>query len=378
MVKSKKNIYLLGASSLFNDIGSEMLVPIIPFYITALGGTGSAIGLLSGLRTGLSGIFKIFGGWFSDRLGKRKPLIFFGYILSIIFRFLLFFTKSWQMAISSISLERIGKIRDAPRDALIADSTNKKGFGFAIHRTMDTLGAIIGTLLVLFLLYKLNLSFKSIIFIAAATSLISLIPIFFVKEIHIEKTKRTLFGEIHHLKRKLKILIFILSIYAFADFGLFMFMMLKAKEITSSFIIPTALYVLFNLVYSGMAIPFGLLSDKIGRKKVLLFGYLLFIIVCVSFIYANSLSALAILFLLYGVVYASVQSNQTVFVSDFAKEAKGTALGLFQTSMGIASVFGGLVAGYLWDISSSLMFVFVSAIAFLTILMMIFFKEKKD
>src|SRR4030066_657858 len=103
--RGKKNIFLLGSSSFFNDIGSEMITPILPFYVTALGGTGVAVGLISGLREGLASLLKFFGGWFSDRAGKRKPFIFFGYLFSVIFRFLLAVANLWQYVIGFVSLE---------------------------------------------------------------------------------------------------------------------------------------------------------------------------------------------------------------------------------------------------------------------------------
>lgn len=121
----KRNIKLLGASSFFNDFGSEMITPILPFYITALGGGGIAIGLVSGLREGLSSLFKFAGGWLSDKTEKRMPFVFFGYLFSIIARLLILIASSWQAVVAFISFERFGKLRDPPRDAIIADSTKK-------------------------------------------------------------------------------------------------------------------------------------------------------------------------------------------------------------------------------------------------------------
>ncbi|MEM3116705.1 MAG: MFS transporter [Candidatus Pacearchaeota archaeon] len=122
-----KNVSLLGSSSFFNDIGSEMITPLLPFYITSLGGGGVAIGLLSGLREGLASIWKILGGWFSDLTGKRKIYIFLGYLVSTLFRFMLLLANSWQHIALFVSLERFGKARDPPRDAIISDSVKKTG-----------------------------------------------------------------------------------------------------------------------------------------------------------------------------------------------------------------------------------------------------------
>src|SRR3990167_963937 len=181
-MKKGDNVKLLGASSFFNDIGSDMISSLMPFYIMSFGGAGIAIGLLAGMREGLSSLFKIFGGWLPDRTGKRKIFVFFGYLISVIFRFLLLLAGSWQQVVTLVSFERVGKARDAPRDAIIEDSTKKQGRAFGIAQAMDTSGAIVGTILVLFLFWKFNMEIRNIIFIASLIAILALVPIFFVKE----------------------------------------------------------------------------------------------------------------------------------------------------------------------------------------------------
>lgn len=251
-----------------------------------------------------------------------------------------------------------------------------RGEGFAIHRAMDTLGAVIGSILVLYLLWRFNADFKSIIFLAAALSILSLVPLFYVSDVKTKKIKKSLFEGIYLMPRKLKFLIFITGIFALADFGLYMFLILRAKEITGSFIIPLALYVLFNLVYASFAIPFGIVSDKIGRKKILLLGYFLFIITGISFVYLSSLKFLILFFALYGLVYALVQSNQAAFVADLSNDMKGTSLGLYHTVIGLISIPAGLIAGLLYDISYSIMFLYLSCVALIAFILLLFIKER--
>lgn len=373
-----KNIYLLGGSSFFNDVGSEMITPILPFYVTALGGTGLAIGALSGLREGLSSLFKIFGGWLSDRKGKRKSFVFLGYLFSIISRFLIFLANSWQAIIAFVSLERFGKLRDPPRDAIIAESTHHRGKWFGIHQMMDTSGGIIGTLIVLFLFWKLNFSFKTIIFIAAIISAISLIPLIFVKEPKTRAIKKGLLKGIKKLNKKLKYFIFVASVFTIGNFGLYMFMLLLAKQITNSTVIALALYILFNFCFAFFVIPFGKLSDKIGRKKVLFIGYILFFGLSLFLLSCNNLLGLILLFAIYGLIYAITNSNQKALASDLSGDMKGTAMGLFHSVIGIVNIPAGIVAGILWDISNKTMFLYISAVALISVFLLLFVKENGE
>jgi len=376
MKEGRRNSILLGSSSLLNDIGSNSINAILPFYIIAFGGNGIAIGLISGLRDGISSLFNIIGGWLSDRMGKRKPLVFLGYLISDIFKFLLLIANSWQQIIAFDASSRVGKFRDSPRDAILAKAKKKRGRRFGFQQMMDSAGAVIGTLLALFLFWKLSMSFSSIILISSIIAVISLITVFFVKDYKSKKIKKNLLKGAQSLNKRLKYLIFVASVFVFGNFGFYMFLELRAKTITGSVIIPLILFVLFNLAYSLFPIPFGKLSDKIGRKKVLLMGYILFFGISISLAFTSNIIYLGILFTLYGLVYAITDSTQRAFVSDLSGNLKGTAFGAYYFFTGILAIAGGLIAGFLWNIDYSLMFVFTSAIAFVSIILLLFVKEK--
>ncbi|MCD6493784.1 MAG: MFS transporter [Archaeoglobaceae archaeon] len=377
----KQNVILLGLVSFLNDLSSEMILPILPRFITLLGGSSLAIGLIGGLMESISSILKVFCGYLSDRTGKRKIFVFSGYFTSSIFKLMLAFSKVWQHVLVFISFERVGKgLRTAPRDAIIADSVveMERGKGFGIHRSLDTLGAIFGSLLTVILLwlsFKLNL----IILIAAIASFLSLIPLNFVKEVKSKKQDVSLNIGLKMLPKHLKLFILVSAVFALANFS-YMFFILKAQETFLNKmgmfgeIIPVLLYVLFNVFYAAFAIPFGMLSDKIGREKVIVLGYALFSITTLGFAFFDSMFAFVILFALYGIVFAIIDGNQRAFVSDLAtKELRATALGTYHTTVGLLALPSSLIAGFLWQISPTATFVFGSIVSLVSVVLFAIF-----
>lgn len=179
-----RNIIFLGIASFINDVSSEMVIPILPMFLAALGGTGLLIGLVGGLRDSISSIFMVFSGFLADRLGKRKPFVALGYFCSGLFKLFMAFSKTLPFAIVFSSVERIGKgIRTAPRDAIIAESMpTRHGRGFGIHRTLDISGAIVGALIAFLLIWFEGFNFKTLIIIAAFVTFISIFPLIFVRE----------------------------------------------------------------------------------------------------------------------------------------------------------------------------------------------------
>lgn len=372
---NRKKIILLGGSSFFNDVSSEMITPVLPFYIIALGGSGFAVGALSGLREGLSSLFKILGGWLSDRIGKRKPFVFLGYIISMFARFFLLLAYSWQHILGIVSFERLGKMRDAPRDAMIISYGGHRGRNFGIHQTMDTLGAVVGTILVLFLFWKFDFEFKRIFLIASLIAILSLIPIMFVKEVRVKKTKENLFQGVKELNPELKYFVLVVGVFTLANFGINMFLLLKAKEITGSAIAALGMYAIFNIVYASLILPFGKLSDKIGRKKVLMAGYIFFFLLVLGLIFYNNVVAIIFAFVIYGVVYAITQSNQRAFASDLSGNLKGTAMGFYHSVVGLVNIPAGIIAGLLWDFNIQAMFIYLSIVSLVSVILLFRMKE---
>ena len=387
------NILLLGLVSLFNDFSSEMISPILPMLITALGGTGLTIGLIGGMMDGLPHLLKVFSGYLSDKFKNRKKFIFFGYFTSEFFKLMLLFSKNWLSVMAFMGLNKLGKgIREAPRDALISQSLpGEKGRAFGIQRTFDSLGAILGSLSVLLIVlffskyYIESVLIKKIILIAAIIGFISLIPLCFVKEQNKGKIKTeniNFNSSLRKLPKKLYIFLLIASLFALANFS-YMFFILKATTVFNHKggfilpIIPIILYVFFNLFYTIFAIPFGKLYDRFSRRRTLIFGYLLFSIVCLGFLLFNSFISFLILFILYGLVYALVVGNQRAFISDLSpKQFRATALGLFQTSIGLVAIVSGVLAGLLYDVNVNYTFIFGAVTSLLSVgLFLIFYKK---
>ena len=366
------NVILLGIVSMLNDLSSEMIMPILPMFIQSLGGGSLAIGVLGGIRDSLSSLLNIVSGYMASRTGRKKIFVFIGYFTSALFKLLLALSNTLGLAMLVSSLERLGKgLRNAPRDAIIAESMSEdKGRAFGLHRFFDTTGAIFGSVFVLVLLWIFKLSFKNILIVASGLSFICLIPIAFVKEKRTAAQQQVSSSSSSAIPSGLKIFLFIAALFALGNFS-YMFFVARAKGIFESeklgnwaYILPVLLYVFFNIFYAGFALPLGSLADKIGKRNVIILGYLFFAITCFGFIFVTSTIGLAVLFAIYGISLASVDGNQRALVSDLAGTiAKSEALGLYHTFIGLAALPAGLFAGLLWKyLAPSATFVFGSAL----------------
>jgi len=381
------SIILLGVVSFITDTSSDMMWPILPMFITAIGGTGLAVGLIGGLGESVASVLKVFSGYWSDKFGSRKPLVVLGYTTSSMSKLFFPFITAWPHLLLLKPLERFGKgLRTAPRDAIIADSAAKgaRGRGFGIHRAMDTSGAILGSVVAFVLFWFLGLELKTIFLIAAGIAFLALLPLTFVKDVKTKPKQVSLRIGLEGLERPLKLFILVATIFALGNFS-YMFFILKAQEAFQPLFpekmanaIPILLYALFNTSYALLSIPTGVLSDRIGRERILMIGYFLFGLTCIGFVFSSSLISFIILFLLYGLFYAFVEGVQRAFASDMtSKELRGTALGAFHTSTGLAALPASAVAGFLWDIHPEITFIYGAVAAFVAsgMLMIIVKKE---
>jgi len=372
------SVIMLGLASLFTDMSSEIIEPILPLLLASLGGGALLIGLIGGLSDAAISLFKVFSGFFSDKIGKRKPLIFTGYAFSSFAKWFFPFITSWQFLIFR-PIERMGKgFREPPRDAYLAENTKKKIHGkvFGLHKAFDICGAILGSLMAFFLLWYFKFSFKTILIIAASISIVALIPLIFVKEKARKSRKISFSVNFKGLPPKLRQFLFVAFIFAIANFSTF-FLILRANQFFS---VSTSvlLYVILNTVFAIFAIPTGILADKVGKKKVLIIGYFILAVTMLSFVFFKSLIALAVLFAFYGLAYAFIIGNERALVADLSSKQLGTSIGTYYMLIGLTALPSSLIAGLLWQFfRPEFAFIFGAIFAFLAAIVFIPMKIKE-
>jgi len=350
--KTSNNILLLGFVSLLNDISSEIIQPVLPLFIASLGGGGLAVGLIGGISDGLPSLLKILAGCLSDRLGRRKALVVAGYALSAAGKLFLPVANTWQQVFLLKTLERSGKgVRSAPRDVMISESAleGQRGRGFGLHRSMDSTGAVIGSILA-YLLWQGGMSYSSIFMVAGVLSVLALLPFYRITE-SFKAPDCEIRLKLTDISPKLRRFLLIACLFALGNFS-YMFFILRAQGLFSGALAvaaPLLLYALFNLVYAVLAMPIGIWSDRVGRKKVLAMGYALFALTALGFAFVSNLAGLIILFALYGLVYALVDGSERAYVSDLSPGSlRGSSLGIYYGATGVAAILSSLVAGALW------------------------------
>ena len=349
------NIFILGLVSLFTDLSSQMVFPLIPLFLTTVLGTGAyAVGIVEGAAETTASLFKVVSGYWSDKIRKRKPFVLFGYSLSSITKPLFALANVWSFVLFIRVIERIGKgLRTAPRDAIVAESCDEsvRGKAYGFHRAMDGIGSVAGAMLAFLLLPTLG--YRNIFLFALIPGVIAVFVVLFIKEKRVPLEKDTkamsLRLSLKELPGNLRLFVIVSSIFALGHFG-YAFLLLRAKNIGLADNMAILLYVLFYIVYSICTITSGILSDKIGRKPVLIAGYILFALTSLGLIFASHIQGIVLSFVLYGIFYAMIDGAQRAFVVDLApKHLKATALGTFHAAIGLVALPGGYIAGALWD-----------------------------
>ncbi len=353
----KRNVLVLGVTSLLTDLSSEIIYPLVPLFLTSvLGAPFAVVGLIEGIAESTASLLKVFSGWISDRRPRRRPLVVFGYSISAVAKPLMAAAFTWPAVLLLRFSDRVGKgIRTAPRDALIADSSDPatRGRAFGFHRAMDTVGAALGALLALLAVGVLGERYRIIFLLSAIPAALGVASLFFVHERrrHLTSTGPARLS-LSQFGRRYKIFLLAGAIFALGNSS-DAFLILRARNLGLSTFAVVLAYVVFNLVYAALSMPAGSLSDRIGRRRLLVAGFSLFSLVYLGLALASGTVAVWPLFAVYGIYMAMTEGVGKAYVTDLSPaRARGTALGAYQTVTGIVAFFSSLIAGLLWDLVS--------------------------
>ncbi|WKZ31918.1 MAG: MFS transporter [Thermodesulfobacteriota bacterium] len=380
-----RNVFYTGFVSMLMDISSEMVYPLLPLFLTTvLGATKTAVGIIEGIAETTASILKIFSGWLSDKLGKRKLLMGAGYGISAVSRPLIAIATAWSHVLGARFIDRVGKgTRTAPRDAIIADSTEKEklGLAFGFHRSMDTVGAIIGPgiafLILLFFVGNLRLVFLLSTIPALISVLVIIIFITEKKRTREEAARLPRFSisDFDGPFRRYLVVVGIFSLGYFAD----AFVILRAEDLgVSSALIPI-IYLAFNIVYALSSTPMGALADKIGLRRMVLAGFVYYSVIFVLIAFSTEALHIWILFPLYGIFKGMSEGTLRAYLATLAPpERKATAFGVYHTVVGLMLLPASVMAGYLWDnVGPEATFLYGSGMSALAALVFVVFRPGK-
>jgi len=367
-----KNVWALGIVSLLMDLSSEMILSILPiFLVTGLGVSVLTLGLIEGFAEGAASVIKAFSGMLSDYLKKRKILIVIGYGLSTLTKpfFALASTATWIFTARFV--DRLGKgIRGAPRDSLIADSTSTKirGTAYSLRQTLDTLGAVLGPIFAIIILYLTTNNFRLVLWFAVIPAVLCIVVLIFgVKESTLKKNisrKKSYFLFENFLKITPVIWLFFLTVFIL-NLGHFSeaFLLLRSQEIGLKVSFIPVVFVVMNVAYAIVAVPFGHLADRGGFFILIVCGFLILVLADIILALTNSVGWMFVGIIFWGIHLGMTQGLLLAMISKLSPlELRGTSFGLFHAISGVALLTASLIAGYLWQYYYSGLIFFVSAI----------------
>ncbi len=348
-----KDTFLLAFASLFSDISTEMLYPVLPIFITqVLKDSPAVIGVIEGVATAVQYIIQGFSGWLADKFHRKKPIALFGYALAAIAKPLIGLSTSWHEVLTGRFLDRLGAgTRSAPRDALIAQSASEgmRGKAFGLEGIGDNLGAFIGPLIAVFLLYTLHINLRLIFYFAFIPGILAFVMILFVREKKEVPIKSVVLRfSFSAFPRKYWKYIIITALFGIGNSSN-SFLILQAQRLGIPLIITILIYAGFNLVAATSSFPAGSLSDTFGRKKLLLLSFLIYTFTYIGFGASRNLLLIGFLFLLYGVYSGIYRAVGKAFATDdISPQFRATAIGMYSTVIGLSGLFASLIGGQLW------------------------------
>jgi MFS family permease len=374
-----RTIWILSLISLFTDTASEMLYPVMPIYLKSIGFSVVLIGILEGLAEATAGFSKGYFGKMSDNIGRRAPFVQLGYSLSAISKPMMAFFVYPLWIFFARAIDRIGKgIRTGARDAMLSDEATPgtKGKIFGFHRSMDTLGAVLGPLLALIFLYLYPGNYIFLFYIAFIPGVLAIIASFTLKDkkktdIQIKKTN-SFFSFLKYWKksplkyRKVLVGLLIFALFNSSD----VFLLLKIKQAGLSDSITIGIYIFYNLVFALFAFPVGIIADKFGLRKTLIVGLVLYVIVYFGMGFASNMYIFIAMFFLYGVYAAATEGISKAWISNIVKkEDTATAIGMFTGFQSLCAMLASTIAGLIWfGISPEATFFVTGIVAFIVVI----------
>ncbi len=359
-----KNTVLLALASLFSDISTEMLYPVLPIFLTQnLKAGGSIVGIIEGIAEATKNIIQGFSGYLSDKIQKRKQIALFGYTLSAVSKPLIGLATVWHIVLGARFFDRLGSgIRSAPRDALIASSVDEKNRGkaFGFEGIGDNLGAFLGPLIAILILYSFRIDIRYIFYLALIPGILSVLMIFLLKEKAVViDSKQRIDIRINKFPNAYWRYLLVIALFGIGNSSN-SFLILQTKNLGVPLGITIFIYAFYNLVATLISYPSGSLSDKVGRKPLLMMSFFIFLISYLGFALTKNLFIIATLFIFYGMYHGIFRSVGKSFAIDFVpQELQASAVGWYSTTVGLTTLVASVVAGQLWDnISHSSVFIF--------------------
>ncbi len=364
-VKTSRNVIVLGVVSFLNDVSSEMTLTILPLFLAnVLGAPTAVIGLIEGVAETTASLVKVYAGWLSDKVRKRKSLALIGYGVSAFSKPLLYFARSWMVVGFIRFADRVGKgIRTAPRDALIADSSTpeRRGLSFGLHRALDTGGAVVGLSLAALVIYlgqqgALTLErsvFQRLVLIAAIPGFLAVLTLAFgvvdVSPRSLGHTVAPLYVQWRGWDKRFYGFLAAVVLFTLGNSSdAFLVLRAQTLHVAAAFIV--VLLIVQNVTYALVATPAGALSDRWGRKRLILMAWVLYALVYLGFALAQRAWHAWALFAIYGIYYGIAEGVGKALVADIvAPERRGTAYGLYHTAVGLTAFPASLIAGILWQ-----------------------------
>jgi MFS family permease len=378
--ESRKTIRTFAWASFFNDMGSDMIYPVWPLFLTTvLHANMAVIGLIDGLGDAIVSLSQAAAGYYSDKLRKRKIFIWIGYFFGSLSRLGYAIMPTWQTIIPFKVLDRAGKIRSAPRDALIADISvkNKRGGNFGLLRAMDNLGAVVGILICISLVEIIG--YRNLFLLAAIPSAFGAILILvLIKEKKAEGINVFKGISFKDIDSNFRLFLFLSAIFALGAFS-YSFLMIFAKENGFKLGFIPVLYLIFTATAFLFSYPFGRLADKWGRKTIMIISFLLWALVCFTCIIQIGKPGIFACFILFGMHKAALEPVQKAFVSELApRQFRASSLGGYQMVVGIFALPSSFLAGLLWEnIGILAPFYFSLSLSAIAIILLLFVKENQ-